>query len=150
MRFPHLVPETVDASVQVVLPVVDGQVVYFFVQCEGSFIDAVSVASDDRPAEMVGRREVFRDRFVAQNDILELSCSVGYPQSYNAGTVVGQLHHYAAVVGQGVECYGVAVEDRVECCGRQGDGTLLLGRLGTCAPDQEYKSRKYDKFFHRY
>ena len=148
-RDPYLVPETVGAAVQVVLPIVQRQLVRFPIQGKPSLTDPVAVTADHRAAKPVGRVQVVVDRLVSPDDVLEIPFRIGHPQRYHARAVIGDLDDHAAVVSQRVERHVRAVQHRIECRNLN-QRRSRPGMLPACAGKKSTERRDKQEldFFH--
>ncbi len=114
VRLPHDLVEADVATVQVVRPVVGGEVISPAVQCERAFGDPVADAADRR-AEVRRAGEIRLQRVEPQHDVGRPSGLVGDDELGERGAVSHDLRRHAVAVGEGVDLHGCPVLCLAEC-----------------------------------
>ena len=111
---PHAGVKSRGAAVQVVRPVVHGEVVLLAVEREATLADAVAVAAYERAEERFGRIEAVVDIIVSLDNVGIVAVAVGHHDSHERAAVVGNGHFHAVFISQEKQIYGLAVDFLLE------------------------------------
>ena len=121
LAFPHHFVEASAAAVQMILPVVRGELVGRAVEAEPRVADAVRITACHRTEKARSRQIVF-EVVEAEDDVVEAAAAIGRLQRHDHGAVRHDARFHAVDVGERVDIDGGAVGHLAERRARYGGG----------------------------
>lgn len=94
---PHLIPESVSSSMQVVGTVVDAKLVTVVVQRESSLSDSVAVSAYQRTGIDVFCFQIIADTLEPPYNVSGSSVSVGNNQADDSASIIGNLYSHFCI-----------------------------------------------------